>query len=668
MARAGRRVLWAVLALLAADVARGLVWPGAVSTAGLAARLLAAAALIALLPVPRRALWLLLLPALLHFSTVQGRLSGDGVMYYVQLRSLLADGDIDLANEYQAMGLLDRPELRAPLKTGRRRTVFSIGPALLGAPFYVAAEGLGRAGRALGRPVDLSGFGPLHVNAVALGGLLYGFAAVWVMETALRRHFAARTARAAAVLLWGASFLYWYMVQQPTMAHAQSTFVAALFISRWDRARDPRPRDAVVLGLLAGLAMCVRWQNAVLLALPLWDLARGAARERVPALRRGALLAAATLLGALPQMLVWHSIFGVWVLAAPPQGTDFVRLTRPFVLETLFSSRHGLFSWTPLLAFGYAGFLPLWRRRPALAAPLLVPLLVITYVNMCSGDWWAGGSFSNRRFDSLLPVLAFGLAAAWEAARLFLRRHPGTVVAALALLAVGWNAAIVDARRHGALPGDDTAASSQAVAAAAAATARHVGFPTTWPASWLFAARHGLPPDRYDVLVGRYLFYRQNNQQGCVEPGRETFAPQLEGVWRMEDGDGGPVGVLDGPGRVWVGLDRPEDLGLALRVRGQGTLAVDVNGAPAGVLSVGPEWSTQRVAAPRALWRRDLNAVGLRVFGRDAPGVNPGAWPLGAPVPSGLRPQTPVGRLELRGLRFERVQGEAPAACGMEPL
>src|SRR6185503_2174199 len=108
------------------------------------------------------------------------------------------------------------------------------------------------------------------------------------------------------------------------------------------------------------------------------------------------------------------------------------------------------------------------------------------------------------------------------------------------------------------------------------AAARHVGSPPTWPASWLFAARTGLPPDRYDVLVGRYLFYRQNNQGGCVEPGRGAFAPQLEGAWSVADVGPDPVGVLDAPGgRVWVGLDVPEDLTLALRVRGvePGTLA-----------------------------------------------------------------------------------------------
>ena len=117
----------------------------------------------------------------------------------------------------------------------------------------------------------------------------------------------------------------------------------------------------------------------------------------------GALLLSSVFVGVLPQMLAWKALYGVFVLPAPPHGSDFLRLDHPYLLNTLFSSRHGLLSWTPVLGAGFLGFLPLLKRRPTLALPLLLPLLVMTWVNVCSGDWWAGGSFSNRRFDGLLP-------------------------------------------------------------------------------------------------------------------------------------------------------------------------------------------------------------------------------------------------------------------------
>jgi hypothetical protein len=648
-----RRGRWLPLAALAADVLRVLVGgpSSGVGAGGLALRLLLLALLLVVLPVRRRALWLLLLPALLHFHTVSGRLSGDGASYYAQLRSLARDGDIDLANEYQALGLLDRPELRVPTRTGLRRTVFSVGPALLGLPFFAVGDAVARLQGLQGRPADLSGYGPCHVNAVALGGLLFGFAAVWIVESTLRRHFAARTARLAALLTWGATFLYWYMVQQGAMSHTQSAFLAAAFLWQWDRSRPPaRLRDAVALGLLGALALCVRWQNALLLLLPVLDALAAVARARredraaqaLRLARRLLPLGAAAALGLVPQMLVWHALHGEWWLGAPPQGTDFVRLDRPFLLETLFSSRHGLLSWTPALWAGFLGFVPLLRRRPALAAPLLAPLLALTYVNACSGDWWAGGSFSNRRFDGLLPILAFGLAAAVEWARRALRRRPALAAAVPVLLLAGWNVPLAIARARGTLPADDTVAFDQLVGGVAQTFADGVGSPTTWPASWWFAARHGLSPARFDTLVGRYLFYRQNSQRGCVEPGATAHEPQLAGGWggREDDGAGGALRVLDGEGRIYVGLDLPQDLVLAVRAAADAStrFSVDVNGRAAGDAGAGPGWTTARLRVPAALWRRDLNVVTLR-------------------------PQAP---LRVRGLRFERDAGEPSAPCGLE--
>jgi heme O synthase-like polyprenyltransferase len=55
-------------------------------------------------------------------------------------------------------------------------------------------------------------------------------------------------------------------------------------------------------------------------------------------------------------MIAWNALYGMWLLPYPPHGTDFVRLDHPWVLETLFSSRHGLLSWTPVLGLGFLGF------------------------------------------------------------------------------------------------------------------------------------------------------------------------------------------------------------------------------------------------------------------------------------------------------------------------
>ena len=566
---------------------------------------------------------LLLLPTLVQFHGWGGRINGDGVMYYVYVHSLAHDRDLDLTNEYAHYGLLEREDIRVPTRTGLRRSIFAVGPGLLGLPFFAVGEAVGRLESLVHPRVDLSGYGPVHVNAVALGSLLLGFGAVLLIHDLLRRHFGPGVALGAALLIWLATFLHWYMVHQPTMSHAPSAFGAALVVWFWERRRgEVSVRRCALLGLMLGLAMCLRWQNAVLLVLPGLDLL--AAWRRDPRALRALLTpvlagAAALLVGAFPQMAAWKVIYGEWLLRYPPHGADFLRLTHPFVLETLFSSRHGLLSWTPILWLGYLGFLPLWRRRPQLAGPLLVPLLLMTYVNMCSGDWWAGGSFSNRRFDSLLPVLACGLAAALDALTRLVAHRPQLAVAGLVLPAVLWNGLLLEDLRTGRLPKADTVAFPRLVGNASTRLAESVGSPRTWPASWLFAWREGRPPAQYDRLVGRYLFYRQNNLGGHVEIGAPGDEVMLGEGWGPREEDG-PVGArrLQGAARLFAPLDVPETLELAVRGAGVGApveIAVRVNGREAGRLPLQTTWSAPALVVPQDYWRRELNDVVLVPLG-----------------------------------------------------
>jgi hypothetical protein len=618
------RLAWLALAVLAADL--GWILVTGTRSVGGGGFLLRIALLALLIVIVRRRrdpgrtlLVLLLLPTLAQFQFAGGRINGDGIMYYSYVRSLMKDGDLDLANEYDHYGLLTRGDLSMPTKTGLRRSIFSVGPALVWAPFFLAGEVAARLQAFAGSPVDLSGYGPHHRNAVALGSLLYGFAALLLIHGLLRRHFTAATAVGATLLVWGATFLHWYMVQQPTMSHAVSTFAAALAVWLWDRERGSRGFGGhLLLGLVFGLAMCIRWQNGLFLLLPGFDLLRRWRRHEaswraVAAAGSGLLLGA--LIGAFPQMAAWKALYDMWVLPYPPHGADFVRFDHPFFPQTFFSSRHGLLSWTPIFWAGYLGFLPLLKRRPQIAWPLLAPLLMMTYVNLCSGDWWAGGSFSNRRFDSLLPVLAFGFAAAIDVSAEFIRRRPEVALAAIALPFTLWNAALMEQVRRGLVPRDDTVAFPRLAGNAARLVASAVGSPPTWPASWLFAWRYRLNPGQYDLLVGRYLFYRQNNLGGHVEVGAPGDEAMLgEGWGPVESKDGVNARRVRGRARLFAPLDVPEDLEVHFRAAavGEGApLEVAVNGKPAGQVWASSNWSDHslRVAAP--FWRRELNEVAL---------------------------------------------------------
>jgi hypothetical protein len=196
-------------------------------------------------------------------------------------------------------------------------------------------------------------------------------------------------------------------------------------------------------------------------------------------------------------------------------------------------------------------------------------------------------------------------------------RRPVIVPMAVAAMAGAMNVATLEGVRRGGEP-----ASAMAFADVAGSAAQRLadaaGTPLTWPASWIFAARHHLPPGQYDLLVGRYLFYRQNNLQGHVDIGAAGDAPMLgEGWGAAQVHDGSESRPLVGPARILAPLDVPEDIDIAVRARGDAAtpVQVTVNGRDAGTFHIAAAWEVHRVSVPRELWRRDINDVVLDAKG-----------------------------------------------------
>ena len=567
----------------------------------------------------RLMLALAIFPALFHLHFIGRRITGDAVYYYVYTRSMIRDADVDFANEYQHYDLLRRGDFSMPTDTGHRRSIYSVGPGLLWTPFFVAADGLNLFLNGLGFEVNTSGYGPVHINAVALGSFAYGIAALFVIHAFLRRPFGDRLAGGAVLLLWWASFYEWYLAEQPLTSHPLSVLlVAAFFLLRQEEALATSG-GSLVMGLVLGVGMSVRWQNGVYLLLPAVDLLAAAARREALGgiVRRGLSMSAGVFVGILPQMLAWKAIYGEYLLSYPPHGADFLRLDRPFLLNTLFSSRHGLLSWTPVFWLCVLGLIPLTRRHPRRFAILWAPLLIMTYVNACSGDWWSGGAYSNRRFDSLLPVFALGLAAFLQSATTFVRRHPTTLLAGLVIGGAVWNLSFVRAvQREEARAGDSLSLAARSLASARALS-HDAGFPTTWPASWIFAARYDASPGAFDLAAGKYLFYRQNNLNGIADIGTDDDSGLiLDGFGAIRQD--GPIGYrgVESEGRLIVSLDLPETLGVAFAARSAGDrpskVEVTINGRAAGSIQVETSWGEGRIEVPQALWARGPNIVTLR--------------------------------------------------------
>lgn len=357
--------------------------------------------------------------SLFVFPKPDGRmLMGDALHHYVQLRSLVFDGDLHFQNEYRRMYRLDRPDAETSwiftdlTATGHVRNLMPVGPALLWAPAFLLV-GLGVwIGNLAGAAYPLDGYGRVFQATAGLSGTAAAALGVWLSYRTCRLLFTDRTAIWTCLTLWLASSAVYYSVISPTYSHAASLLASSAFWYAFVRSRSSTalPRYAT-LGALAGLAALMRWQDAVLLAVVAVDLV-WRWRRGLPAAQVAGAAAVCVGTAAIvftPQMAVWQVLYGQPL--ALPQGGGFMRWTDPAIVSVLFSTRRGLLTWTPIVAVALAGFVPLFKRDRFLAASALTFFAISCYVNAAVADWWAGEAFGARRFVSCFPVFALGLAA-----------------------------------------------------------------------------------------------------------------------------------------------------------------------------------------------------------------------------------------------------------------
>jgi len=352
------------------------------------------------------------LVAVLVFPAGAGRIiNGDAIQYFAYLQSAVVDGDLDFSNDYRQLYANADPAtnvwLRSRTPTGRPPNLMSVGPAILWSPFYVSARlALGAVGP--GERADA-----LLYASVGVAGIAYATLGALFTFWSCARLFPRPAAFWATLVVWLAGPGIYYSLVSPTYSHATSMFAVAVFVFAWLATRDRAGFESVVLlGALGGLVALVRWQDALVLILPVADLLAAAWRRRAglsATAARLAALSAAAGVAFLPQLLAWNAVYGTPLLI--PQGSAFMRWTQPAMLSVLFSLKRGLFSWTPALLPAAAGF-PFLIRRNRLAGWLIVIVLLATvYVNASVQDWWAGEAFGARRFIGFGVFLALGLAA-----------------------------------------------------------------------------------------------------------------------------------------------------------------------------------------------------------------------------------------------------------------
>lgn len=401
----------------------------------------------------------LILIFVLTLPLVNPWVRGDGVGYYAYARAILIQHNLDFredwlrANPSFRMDRVDengRIEAGQYTPTGHLDDHFSIGPAILWAPFLFAAHAGVLTADRLGARIPADGFSRPYVLAISFATALYGFLAVLISFALARRYVPERWAFLAAIGIWFGSSLPVYMYFNPSWSHAQSAFVAALFIWYWMRTRGARSiAQWALLGACAGLMIDVYYPNAFLLVFPMFEslasyrsLIRKKLASGAPSLLiKNAAFCAFLVMAFLPTLISKKVIYGSYY----ETGYNYHwRLYSPAFLKVLFSANHGLFAWTPIVILSVIGLFLLQRYDRPFNWYSVLAFTAFLYFIGCYPDWDGLSSFGNRFFISLTPLFIIGLAACFDfLSRVLKERRAVVCSAGLTAVLVLWNLGLI---------------------------------------------------------------------------------------------------------------------------------------------------------------------------------------------------------------------------------
>jgi len=407
----------------------------------------------------RRQLIGLCLAFVITLPAVTSRLyASDEIEYFAWLRSIAFDHDVDFRNEYQYFydtGVAHTPGfhetfLERTNEIGRPVNYATPGPGLLWAPFYLAGHLIAMV---TGAPRD--GFSHPYIAAIAFGSACYAFLATLISAAIARRVFGRGLAASLAIAIGSPLVFYAYVA--PGFGHACSAFAVSVFVWVWLRVRERwTTSGGLALGVCAGFMGVVREQDVFLAIGPALDFllywtrgghARVAGHRRSP-LAVGLAGTVGFLIGLAPLLLAYRALNGGFF----PTETAARKMSwsAPHFWGVLFSADYGLFAWTPLAIVAIAGLAIVAiagrnavvrsetadrdARRIAIVA--LIMIVAQAYSSGSVESWTVAGSFGQRRFLAITPLLVLGLAALFTYVR---SGWPRRIALAIVALAIWWN-------------------------------------------------------------------------------------------------------------------------------------------------------------------------------------------------------------------------------------
>lgn len=176
----------------------------------------------------------------------------------------------------------------------------------------------------------------------------------------------------------------------------------------------PNWKNSCWLGLVLGMIVLIRPSNAILGIVPLLYgiYSMDSLKEKAKFFWKNSknILLAIVLFSSVIflQFWFWKYSTGKWFVYS--YGEEGFFWSDPKILKGLFGFRKGLFLYAPILFLGLVGLFLKNKKLEKLRLPLIVFMIINTYVIFSWWCWWYGGGFPHRSFVDSYAIFAIFLA------------------------------------------------------------------------------------------------------------------------------------------------------------------------------------------------------------------------------------------------------------------
>jgi len=369
----------------------------------------------------------------------------DGLGYYMIMSSFWIDGDLDFSNEISRFQQ-KFPGLNFPVSsiTNLPYTHYGIGNALLWTPFFGIAHLWVKTANIFGDQTPADGFSFPYVLLVSFGSALLAFVGILMVYDMLRHYYSMKASLIAALMVWFASPLTYYMYFSPTVSHAPSFFAVTLFIWYWFITKKHRSTGQwALLGFLGSLVFIVRQEDAMVMIFPaigsLFLYTTYFKKKKtlnLELLKKNTIFLVSFIVGIIPQFIFFKHTYGSFLVTGQQLTKhSFNLMNLLYTHKILLAPDHGLFLWVPVTIVAIIGWYWLYKKEKLIATCCITLFLLFLFFTASVKQWMAIASFSTRHFVGVFAIFAFGIAALID----HLKKIPSPYIIGVSLLFVLYN-------------------------------------------------------------------------------------------------------------------------------------------------------------------------------------------------------------------------------------